>query len=1173
MTKASHRLASVLHLLGAGRRARLDASQGTGASVAADGTVESVASVSKKRELKIGEGRAKRRSAVGPRAAHFVGIATAACLAFPGIASAAGPPETPSLEYTSRTSTEVSLRGVLSPNVVSEAGTYEFLYKKSPSECEGGSHSTQGLALAVQGQEVLETLKGLEPGAQYTVCLLVENAAHEKAHGGPVTFPLVPEVPLTLSPAQAVASSTAVLEGTLNPGAEGKAGWHFAYSNPGGSSCTEGPTTAQQPEVEGKGLTEKEKVTGLLPNTTYRFCLVATNEVGEAVPASNEVSFTTLIAPPSFSEVSVTKVAATSATLQADINPEGAETSYVFEYAPAGGAFNPVVEPKGHGSGTLPEGTSPVLVQVHLQEGLEPNTTYEFQLVATHSGKEEVTSEPAWFRTQGAGSFTLADGRQWELVSPPDKHGALIYPLGELEHLTASSPAGTAVTYAADAPTEAGPAGSSGLVQVLSTRTSAGWSSRDLVAEHANNPTGTVPYYGTAEYPLFSEDLSQATLAPKGAFAPSLSPEASEQTPYLRTNFFNGNVAEPCASSCYRPLVTGKPGYANVPAGTEFGITLSRSGENLRCPPEAGCGPELLGATSDMSHVVFTSGVALQAGAPSVSLFGGEVPLYEWSAASGALALVSVGPNGEPLLAQGLGDPENRSVRHAISPDGSRVIFTVNSSGVVGHERLYLRDTVRKETIEIGGEGAFFQLASSDTTKVFYKEGNNVEKVEGDLHEFVLTSGPGQPLAGEEQPDLTPGAGVQGRQIIGGSEDGSYLYFVANGMLAPGAVAGNCRHAVANPGLEPEQYREELEAQACNLYLRHGGTTLLVAVLSGADLPDWGGTSNVQLTGMTSRVSPDGQWLAFMSQRPLTGYDSNDAKTGRPDEEVYLYHAGAAGASSLVCASCDPTGARPNAIEFGKIGLHGRDGFEPKWQENQGLAGSVPVWQQTINGFQARYQSRYLTDNGRLFFNASDSLVPADINGTTDVYEYEPQGVGNCTTATSAASDLYVAELDHHAVEGCVGLISSGTSPVESAFLDASSSGGREGDEHEGGGDVFFLTAGKLAPQDFDNSYDVYDAHECTSVAPCSPAPAQPPLPCTTADACRAAQTPQPGVFGAPPSATFAGPGDLAPPPAVVPKKVTTKTVKCRKGFVKKKNKCVKSKQKKKTSNKRGAKR
>ena len=128
---------------------------------------------------------------------------------------------------------------------------------------------------------------------------------------------------------------------------------------------------------------------------------------------------------------------------------------------------------------------------------------------------------------------------------------------------------------------------------------------------------------------------------------------------------------------------------------------------------------------------------------------------------------------------------------------------------------------------------------------------------------------------------------------------------------------------------------------------------------------------------------------------------------------------------------------------------------------------------------------------------------------------------------------------------GCVGLISSGESPDESAFLDADEGGG-EG-EHgkpgtEAGGDVFFMTTAKLAPQDIDDSYDVYDAHECTTASPCLPSPPTHPPACTSADQCRAAPTPEPTLFAAPPSATFNGPGNLAPPGVVVKPKAKVLT-------------------------------
>ena len=216
----------------------------------------------------------------------------------------------------------------------------------------------------------------------------------------------------------------------------------------------------------------------------------------------------------------------------------------------------------------------------------------------------------------------------------------------------------------------------------------------------------------------------------------------------------------------------------------------------------------------------------------------------------------------------------------------------------------------------------------------------------------------------------------------------------------------------------------------------------------------------------------------------------------------------------------------------------------------------------------ALYQSRFLSDSGRLFFDSRDGFVPKDVNGQEDVYEFEPEGVpesapesARCRPAAASGSEVFKpersAEVEGRSVEegaGCVGLISSGASAQESAFLDAS----------ETGGDVFFLTTAKLAAQDFDDAYDVYDAQECTTLAPCLPAPTAAPPACATEASCKPAPSPQPSLYGLPASATFSSAGNLVSPPPPGKPAVKQKTVKCKKGFVKnRKGKCVRKKSKK----------
>jgi hypothetical protein len=412
-------------------------------------------------------------------------------------------------------------------------------------------------------------------------------------------------------------------------------------------------------------------------------------------------------------------------------------------------------------------------------------------------------------------------------------------------------------------------------------------------------------------------------------------------------------------------------------------------------------------------------------------------------------------------------------------------------------------DPEAETTTAVGG--GEFQAANSETTRIFYNTGGN-------LYEYTIGSGkPSVPLT--ENGQVLPGA------VIGVSENGEYVYFVANGALkntAEGAVTGNCTRA-QSPG------------QLCNLYVEHNGVTRLVAVLSGEDIPDWD-RETMNLTNLTARVSPDGQYLAFMSDRDLVGYDTADTTTGHPDEEVYLYDADT---GHLVCASCDPTGARPHGHYYfnGGVLTGGQTmrlvgGYET-WEPSSSLAANIPGWT-PYRLTEAAYQSRYLTDEGRLFFNSYGGLVPKDTNGTWDVYEYEPENIGpenaKCGPEAADGAEAYkparaytLAGRAGEEPAGCVALISSGSSNEESAFLDAS----------ETGSDVFFLTTAKLSPQDTDGAYDIYTAHECSASTPCHPQTGvtqQEAEACANETECRAAgPTPQTTIFGAPTTTTPTG--------------------------------------------------
>jgi hypothetical protein len=941
-------------------------------------------------------------------------------------------------------------------------------------------YSSAGQELASFGYNTVATLversgkKILAPPGEAATGMAFSDALHELYVSSfeesdvwiltpPAPGPLVEQGSESAAPGL---HGTATLQALVNP--EGnETTYHFEYVGQAQYQAS-GYTSATSTVPTSAGSSFEDQVVSATPANlapgAYHYRIVATNSQSTATGPDQTLN-TALI-----EGLWATAVSNTSATLAASIDPLGTSTEYRIEYGTSTSYGNTV-------SGSLGEGSTYIPVSSH-QQGLEPTTAYHFRIVisdefGTFEGHDHT------FTTQPAGiALTLPDGRAWELVSPPNKKGALVEPFEQGDLIQAASD-GSGITYATQGPhVGENPQGKIDWSPVLSTRIPGGWRSADItlpMSLAALSEQQTLEHFAKVnrEYKAFSTDLSSAVAEPQLLGTPLLSPEATERTPYIRNN----------TTGTYTPLVTP----ADVAQGTKFG-----GGEDPSLQIRT------LAATPDTHHVVFASGLALTPGAHA----GG---LYEWG--EGHLQLISLLPNGEQksgLLGgqrptPGSGLPEG-SVPRALSDDGRWVAWTSGdpySARGLPYGGLYLRDTVKEETVHMGGPFAYMQTMSRDGSRVFYLENGN-------LYDF-------EPLT-RTTTDLTStfgsaehAGGVQ-ELVMGTSEDGSYVYFIATSVLASGGVSGED-----------------------NLYLAHDGaggwTTTHIATLSVEDEPDWfanaGNSGAPGLTNVTSRVSPDGRYLTFMSNRSLTGYDNIDANSGQRDEEVYLYDSAAA---HLACASCDPTGARPvgvldNFFRFGPEGLLLVDRpYSGAWNEEGGsrpsetryshwLAGSLPAWSgYGLNGLGV-HQPRYLSDSGRLFFDSPDALVPQDSNGLEDVYEYEPAGVGSCTgsSATFSASS-----------GGCVNLVSSGTSSQESAFFDAS----------ESGNDVFFITASRLVGADYDTSYDVYDAHVCSASVPCVSEPVSPP-PCTSGDSCKAAPTPQPEIFGATPSATFSGRGNV----------------------------------------------
>jgi len=735
--------------------------------------------------------------------------------------------------------------------------------------------------------------------------------------------------------------------------------------------------------------------------------------------------------PPTIQGPSVTDLTSSTAVLRARINPHTLDTTYWFEYGLADCAAEPGSCTKTPINGaSIGSGHNPVSVSAALSD-LTPGTRYFYRVLAENSASLEPTASPTRTFTTQAGNLGshLSDSRVWELVTPPNKFGGVPTNSGLLQ----AAPNGNGIAFQALGSLVEEPEGNRTFEgsATLAKRSESGWSVSDLVPRH----TEAGGFGFGPEFKLFSKDLARAVLEPRDNTP--LSPEASERAPYLR---FNTNPPS------YRPLVTSKEGFANVPPGTVFGGEAN--GERNPVSISA--------ANGSLTDVVLSSRTPLVPGAANRSIYlwheGALEPVSELPANEGG-GIVAAQPGSGTL-----------SVRHAVSEDGSRVFWAPGDplTASLDWPALYLRDTVADETVrldvpEAGASGAgephpAFMAASADGSVVFFTDSQQLTEdasLSGrDLYRCQIGDVGGS-LGCTDIEDLSaplPGSGENGdaeELAVGVSEDGKTIYFVARAVLDP---APNGAGEDAVPG-------------DANLYRwREGQGTRFIATLSERDAPDWGkaGTPVAHAAQGGATSSPSGRYLTFMSQRNLAGAETSDPETGGPVEQAFLYDSTA---DRLICISCDPRGT----TDAGHL-MDSRSGFVlPDRQGEWGgrLAGATlpePSEGEATVGF-ALYWPRAVLDNGRTYFNSFNSLVTADSNGTWDVYQYEPFGAGDC--GPSAGSGM-VATTE----TGCVTLVSSGTDSQPSAFMDSS----------ESGDDVFFLTYGRLSPLDTDEVPDVYDA-------------------------------------------------------------------------------------------------
>ncbi len=318
------------------------------------------------------------------------------------------------------TSKAATLAATINPE--NQPTTYRFEYATNEA-LTGATTAGEATVPAAYGEQRAgpAEVTGLQANTTYYYRLVATNGTTD-GNGtsyGPVESFLTAPLPPTVTRGEAtdVTATSARVSGVLDGmGAETHYFFDYGLTASYGSSIPENaPSQAESAGIVSTDTNETVELGGLTPNTTYHFQLVVFNAAScsrflpgfpincqppEDIAYGHDREFTTLPLAPGVTTDPATSVTSTGAQLTGRVVPQGATTSYRFEYgtsssygqgAPASeGAVAPVSEAE--------EVTATL-------EDLQPNTNYHFRLIAmNHGGTTPGTDET--FTTNETGEPT-----------------------------------------------------------------------------------------------------------------------------------------------------------------------------------------------------------------------------------------------------------------------------------------------------------------------------------------------------------------------------------------------------------------------------------------------------------------------------------------------------------------------------------------------------------------------------------------------------------------------------------------------------------------------------------------------------------------------------------------------------------------------------------------------
>jgi DNA-binding beta-propeller fold protein YncE len=1024
--------------------------------------------------------------------------------------------------------------------------------------------------------EVSAALSGLLAGTSYHYRMVLSDATDvkygEAEYGGDQSFTTVPAFAvLATEPASEIGPNGARLNGVLIPESETPAECFFEYGQTGSygqlAPCEE-PDAAEI--AAGSSPVEVHAdVKGLHDETAYHFRLAAVNVHG--ITRGSDSSFTSSPAVAGLASEPASEVRPTSARLNGVLTPDDGTPleQCEFEYGETTGYGN--VAPCEHPDlGEIASGTASV--HVHADIPIGSATSYHFRLVAAN----------AFGTTPGADRSIVLPSVEADAVHTIDGEGKISV-FGMVD------PNGADANYRFEFVTEK-QFEEGAWADAISTPAQS-VSGGGLVAQEipALQPGATYRFRVTAENTSYPEDPKRSSAktldipAVSAEESPACPNEAERTGPSARLpdcrayeqitpvnkegaqdNFDYGNGESTVAGLDGEHLFMttlskwGKDVSGNGPTTYSFTRTPEKWAMSTLSPQPRSGGEEIYPTgfyTPDLSQVLVERQweVSLYAGSPTLE--------YELGPPGGPYTKVASEPRA--LVPEEYGRREHHGRWVAQSRNGATaVIETPDHKLIPGH---VTGTTSPFEKSEKGEGRDLYEYYSGHLSQVNV---NSTGKTIGTCGAQLVQGYEGSGERGNGQGEEESTGSHPSGSINAVSEDGSRVFFEA---ICPGGGEGgplymrvdaaqtvdigDYNFAGANPkgtmlfllkqvGNEDEFFSYDTETKVAkrlfSVPLEGAGQLERKTVLS-----EDGNVFYLQTKAVLTPEAPPGgvpklyrydiasESMSFVSTTLQNEGDFNGGYYVTPEGNDYYFNVegveGVSGSGSgrvqayrydsredvVQCVSCaSPYDPEPRLISS-FLSRFGAD-----------------------NDRLAPLQSPGSANGDYVFFDTPSALLPQDINGeigpssgsedfspSSDVYEWRRDGVDGCGRA-----------------QGCIALITDGIDGTENVLLGTDPSGR----------DVFFATHSQLVPSDKDLSGDVYDARIGGGYPPPPPRPVE-----CEGDAC---SNPVPPPNDATPSSfTFIGPGDAV---SVLPSAggSTARVVRCSKGRVRVRGRCVKRK-------------